>query len=415
MLTPRRRALGSGVLALGALASLVACEPSRPGTSPLGVRTSACTTATQWQPPSNNVQLDDFVLTGPDAGWAVGEVTPQPFQAGTQTPTGVIYRLTAGQWQQLPQTYPGEELTSVAMDSPTDGWIVASGAKMFLLHYDGSQWRKVDVPAIDAAFGPPGGVSVPGFGQGKVQMFGPDAGWYFAATDNPLYPNDPSSRATAIAIVRYQHGAWTAIPAPKVPGTVNIFDFAAVSADEVWLLGENYQGSDLTTLLYHYANGQWSQQPLSFTGSSGQHLWMLSPTDGWTFVGDVSSRTMLLHYDGSTWAPVDLTQADHLIGNVQFMAAVGEPTPGTTWFTALGTPGAQTTTLLAYSGGHWQRVAWPLPGHQPDSLTATGNGDIWGIGDIDHANGCAPAAVLITEQGVFYHYTQGQWHETVLP
>lgn len=425
MLARRLRALGCGALALGTLALLAACGPttpgSSPGTAPGGaiVSTSACDAASQWQPPNNNVQLDDFALTGPSEGWAVGVLAGIPLQPGYQGPTGVIYHLVGGQWQQLPQTYPGEELTSIAMDSPTDGWIVASGTRMLPLHYDGTAWRTVDVPAIDAAFGPPGDVSVPGFGQGKVQMFGPGAGWYFAATDNPSNPNDPNSRTTAVAIIRYQHGAWTAIPAPNMPDSVTLFDFAADSADDAWLLGEDYGStltSTLTTLLYHYANGQWSQQPLSFDGSSGQHLWMLSPTNGWTVVGGDVSPAILLHFDGSTWSPVDLTQATHLVGIVQYMYAIGESAPGTTWFGALGTPAtSQITTLLAYGGGQWQHVPWPYPQQVPSVVVMTGNGDLWGVGDINHLEGCAPAHVTGIEQGVFYHYTQGQWAETILP
>lgn len=413
--------LACGSLLLAVLATLAACGSATLGSSPGTVSSRAqpgCDTTTQWRPPSDNVQLNDLALTGPGEGWAIGSLTGDPRQPGYSGPTGVIYQLTNGHWQRLPQTYPGEDLTSIAMASPTDGWIVASGSAMFLLRYDGNQWRKVDVPAIDAAFGPPGGVSVPGYGLGKVQMFGSTA-WYFAATDNPLYPNDPNSRATSVVILRYSNGAWTTIPAPHIAGSVTLFDFAASSADEAWLLGEDYQPSSLPTILYHYANGQWTTWPTTYPGGSGQHLQMLSPTNGWTYVGDAGTPQTLLHYDGSTWAPIDLSQVDHFVGTVQYMAAIGEPAPSVTWFTAFTSARANTIlasqSLLAYNGGAWQHVTWPYTGHGLDRIVGAGDGNLWAIGNINHQEGCPPLLTTAVEQGVFYSYIGGQWHETLLP
>lgn len=404
-----------GALLLGLL-PLAACDPITPHTSPGTTAIYSnrpCDESTQWQPPSNNAQLDDFVLTGPSTGWAVGA-------SASGNGVGVIFHLANGQWQQLPQTYPGEELTSIAMASPTDGWIAAYGARNESLHYAGGAWREVDVPALDAAYAPPDGVSAPTFQPGAIQLFGSNAGWFFGQTDVPRAPN---SSSTKVVTLRYTAGTWTPTPAPNAPDAVTLFDFAATSADEAWLLGTDYETNGQTTVLYHYLRGQWSQWPTTYPGIS-QQLQMLSPTNGWLFAGDGSSPqtpSTLLHYDGTTWTPVNVAPAEQLVGQIDYLRAIGEPTPGTIWFQAYthaqASNFAAPPTLLAYnvSSSQWQRVSWPYSGQELDRIIGTASGDLYGIGDIAHQRGCPPLATGVVDQGIFYHYTEDQWHETILP
>jgi len=48
-------------------------------------------------------------------------------------------------------------------------------------------------------------------------------------------------------------------------------------------------------------------------------------------------------------------------------------------------------------------------------LVAVSPGELWGIGNIGHQEGCAPAAVLVMRQGVFLHLQRGNWAEDILP
>src|SRR5437879_3345204 len=118
--------------------------------------TQHCDPAAQWQVPSDNVTLDDMALVGPQEAWAVGAIGG----GRGQPATGVIYHLAPGQtpaWQQLPQRFPGAELSAIAMDSPTDGWaasttgVTGTDTRPLVLHYTGGRWHPVDVPALDAA------------------------------------------------------------------------------------------------------------------------------------------------------------------------------------------------------------------------------------------------------------------------
>lgn len=402
--------------ALVSLMALAGCAAPRTtgNATPTSVY-GACDPTKQWQPPAGNVELDDMAMVAPGEGWAVGILTGQGIGAA---PTGVIYHLSQGKWTRLPQTYPGAELADIAMDSPTDGWAATStgmmgtGDRALVLHYTGGQWRQVDVPALDQAFkGPPGtaGYDIQWL---NLQLFGPDAGWMFALTNTLRNPNDPSSREVVI-ILRLEHGVWTPIPTPLVKDSTEMFWLSAVSGNEAWLDMTDYASPSLTTSFAHYVDGAWSIWPQTFQVET-ERFTMLSPTDGWAIDSSNSTGDAgLLRFDGAQWtsAATPGAWASHRL----YLYRVIYSTPGgATWFT--GTRGTSRDAIVEqYADGRWSQVAWPYPDAQPNILAADGSGDLWGVGDILHQRGCAPAHVTAIAQGVFFHQTGGRWSRQVLP
>ena len=246
-------------------------------------------------------------MVAPDEGWMIGNTTTLPGVG--QQPDGIIYHLVQGQWVRLPQAYPGAPLLTLSMDSPTDGWAASNAARtgagdhVLVLHYNQDQWRPVDIPALDAVLkGPPGtfGGTITSI---SVQMFGPTAGWMFASTNLPRDLSNQQSRFEVI-ILRYEQGVWTPIAGPDVPLTTDLPVLSTVSADEAWIVGTDYGSGSLTTLFAHYSDGAWSLWPKTFPGVT-ENFTMLSPSDGWAFDGG-GGATLLLHYDGQSWAPVTM-------------------------------------------------------------------------------------------------------------
>jgi hypothetical protein len=403
-----------------ALASLAACGPLP--NWPIktnAVTPTTCDLATQWRPPADNVALDDLAMVAPDEGWAVGALTnTQDNPVGV--PTGVIYHLTQGQWRRLPQTYPGAQLSTISMGSPTDGWaastsaITGQGARALVLHYTGGQWRQVDIPALDQALkGPPGmsGITIDSI---SLQMFGPDAGWLYAMTDVPRDPNNPASRF-AVVILRYERGAWTPVPLPPVTITSDIFTLIAVSAAEAWAPTVDYGNmGDLATTFAHYINGSWSLWPRKYSGVT-ELMAMSSPAAGWAFNNDENTgANVMLRYNGASWTPAPLP-GDWVARRVIILPRAFPMPNGVTWFPATQVP-SEDTFLVAYDHGQWRKAPWPYPDTEPLRLfpDATG-GDIWGIGAIAHQKGCPPTFTTYIQQGVFLHYQQGRWSRVVLP
>ena len=393
--------------ALGFLAVLMAL-PSCGLPSPLAAATP-CDYATQWRPPADNVALDDVAMVAPDEGWAVGATTNSQYQESD----GLIYHLTGGVWQRLPQTYPNTPLASVSMDSPTDGWVMTrpdeggvSGLTV-ALHYTGGQWRPVDIPTLDAVL-QSGGILFD-----SVQMFGPDAGWMFAWGNGSSGASSTVSRGSVSTILRFEQGVWTPIAGPHLPDTSELFALSAVSADEAWIVGTDYTQQGQTTFFEHYTNGAWSRWPKTFSGVT-ERFTMLSPTDGWAFDGGDGSDT-LLHYDGAHWAAVGLpgSWGGH---NIRLGGEAFSIAPGVTWVVGSQENGWQSKSAIAqYSAGKWTTVPWPYTGARPLAMASGAPGEVWGVGDNLYQEGCPPGLTYEAEQGMFLHYQQGTWSQTVLP
>lgn len=405
----------------GAGATASAADSSGPATSATFTTPSAPTAAatcdreTQWRVPAANTALDDLAMTGPDDGWAVGDLTGDP---GTpRQPAGVIYHFTRGQWRQEPTTYPGAELSALSMDSPTDGWaasksaLTGQGDQALVLHYTSGQWRQVDIPALDQALkGPPGTLAGAAIIWLTVRMFGPDAGWMFALTNLPRDLSDPASRGQVV-ILRYAHGVWTPIAPPAVDPTTEMYWLSAVSGDEAWLAETDYATSGgLTTRFAHFANGVWRDWPVTFKGVT-QRMEMASPTDGWALPNNGIARPELLHFDGKAWS-LTPTPASWASLGISLLPGVYPLTPGVAWFPLIGGDGA--AMVAQYARGQWRQVAWPYADMLPARLVADGAGGLWGVGDIDHQQGCYPALTLSIGQGVFFHWTPAGWSRQVL-
>jgi hypothetical protein len=379
--------------------------------------------------PANNVSLDDVAMVAAGEGWAVGGLRAQwPSASPGQGPAGVLYHLTNGTWQRLPRVYPGAELTALSMGAPNDGWaastyaLASAGADtanhVLVLHYSGGRWTPVDIPALDAVLNGPPGSAGGTINQISIQMFGPESGWMFALTNLPRDPSIPTSQAEVI-ILRYEQGAWTPIATPAVTVTTQVFGLSAVSANEAWTVGTDYgAGADFKVVIAHYVNGAWSLWPKTFAGNSDQDITMLSPTDGWAaYDSNGSLETALLHYDGSAWAPV-ATPAEWTPQQVFLTHLVYALNSDVTWFgAATDVPNSLVPQplLKQYAHGQWEGVSWPFSTVEPQALAAGSGDELWGIGDINHQEGCPPGAVVEIAQGVFLHYRQGSWSREVLP
>jgi hypothetical protein len=116
--------------------------------------------------------LSDMAMVSPDEGWAVGwdigwdigssgKISPAPAGSG-------LFHYTHCQWRPVPTDPPNTVFTNISMLSAHDGWALGtSGGSTILLHYNGMQWQRAPLP-----------VPVPqGDEIASLQMFSPDEGW----------------------------------------------------------------------------------------------------------------------------------------------------------------------------------------------------------------------------------------------
>lgn len=196
--------------------------------------------------------ITDIAPVGPDEAWAVGTVT-----AGGQS--YVLAHYQAGQWTTTPVPVGGAYIGELRMLSPRDGWAmgifpsqsnVLAEATPCLLHYDGTEWRQVQVPVSPRAQ--------------QVEMLSDDDGWAFGTSGSTA--NDTYAFDVTLA-EHTEAGRWQTVRWPFTDlGAVGHLTRAATG--DYWALGSymvnvpNANGSGgygySKQVLLHFAAGVWS-------------------------------------------------------------------------------------------------------------------------------------------------------------
>jgi photosystem II stability/assembly factor-like uncharacterized protein len=234
-------------------------------------------------------------------GWALSGVEiPANDGQGTFTPGGVILHYDGTAWTiAVPQT--PATLTSLSMDSATDGWAV--GGAGILLRYDGHTWNTVH----DSGFAALGGATLVDAISPRDVWVSADGGlahfdgahWTRAPIQDQAYI--PNTRVTALAmtsdtdgwavsgtqLLRDQNGTWSVVNPPRAPVPTAL----AISAPgEVWVAG------DSSNVIMSYQHGQWQTLKSPVNGTLAA-MTFVSPTEGWA----VGVNGMILHYQNGAW------------------------------------------------------------------------------------------------------------------
>jgi hypothetical protein len=284
--------------------------------------------------------------------------------------------------------------TDVAAISPDDVWVVgASGVAHTesAVHWDGATWSRV----------PTAGVS----GLQNISAIDHDDVW---ATNGSQ-------------VIHWDGTAWSLeYDTPVKPERGRYADVEAISADDVWLVGTHWPGSDdkQSTYAIHWDGEEWTVAPSPGPGNQGSwmstvsgipggHVWatghsngdtlfhwtgtawdvtspgtdpawpamdveVIAPDDVWAvgfYSEDNYNRSAIGHYDGSQWSYI----ASPEVGRLQAVSATG---PGDIW--AVGE-----SDTLHWDGSAWSKVPAPPRGRPPGdlfSVDALGPGDAWALG-----------------------------------
>ena len=108
------------------------------------------------------------------------------------------------------------------------------------------------------------------------------------------------------AIFRYDGAAWSKQPSPSVPDGY-LYGISASSPSDAWAVGV-ILSTPSRTLVEHWNGSSWKRIKLKDPGQAMNDLYgvaAISPTDVWA-VGDYGdsfngSKALMLHYDGTHW------------------------------------------------------------------------------------------------------------------
>lgn len=395
------------------------------------------------QPAYQNISIstfNDIAMVSPTEGWAVGGSSTAAYTISPTTITEqpLLWHYLNGVWSPVQLPIHGQ-LTSISMDSPTDGWAVGlnnndqTQDRLLLLHYDGQTWKQISSNTFQGAILQPQ----------QIQMLSPTDGW-LVGMSFPYYSNPPQTMQGS-GIWHYNGQTWQEQPMPvglseaNQPGNLQVSSISMISPTEGWAtVTWNHEIISATPtpttapvdlspegIILHYAAGRWTvQQTISharlFSAS------MLSASDGWiggqkatdalanpnASSGGIheTSAPLLLRYTQGRW--VDATSSVSINPSSTFsLQSISMLSASDGWMVFI-PPNLKnfTPTLLHYNGVHWSTTRLPTINntsiYRLSRVVMTSPTDGWLVGsrDVRSSPGYTDLSVPL-----MFHFHQGTW------
>jgi hypothetical protein len=212
--------------------------------------------------------LDDVVATSARNAWAVGHFGP------LSQPRTLIEHWNGKTWQRVRVAPAHGWLNGVAATSARDVWVVGfSGSATLILHFNGTSWRRVPSPPSS------GGILA------DVTAVSPGDAWAVGVTGG------------GSLIVHWNGKAWRRVHSPSRAFIVGV---SAHSAKDIWAVG-GLRG----TVTLHWNGTAWRRvkSPSPASGATLESVAAISAHDVWA-VGETARGTLILRWNGSRWQKV---------------------------------------------------------------------------------------------------------------
>lgn len=320
---------------------------------------------------------------GANEVWAVGG-----YNSGGQA---LIQRWNGSTWTVSTHPNPGtfNRFFGVAAISSNNVWAVGVTSKgglsqTLVEHWDGASWQVIPSPNIPGQHNQLNAVApVPG---------APNELWAVGEAG-------PSA-----LILHWNGSQWNIVPSPEAGIVPKLTGVVAISANNVWAVGQTSGDSGPLTLTLHWDGSAWSVVPSpnpSATANSLSGVTALAPDNVWA-VGEFDApggnqRTLFVRWNGTAWVqvPGDNTGPN---GVQFFLKAVSAINGSDIWAV-----GNNSHTLAEHwNGASWSRVATPNAGIGDNIINAvsgSASNDVWEVGYytfgtwrltlIEHWNGSA--------------------------
>lgn len=265
------------------------------------------------------------------------------------------------------------DLNGVAVVSANDVWAVGAywgnnGSGTLVEHWDGTSWEVVPSPNI-------GGLS------GVAAVSANDVwavGEYF------------DGQYSQTLIEHWDGTSWSVVSSPNVSNYDNhLYGVGVASANDVWAVGYYYHYPLVTndqTLVEHWDGSEWSiiPSPVGLLESVA----VVSPNDVWT-VGhyyNSTTQTLAMHWDGTSWSVVPSPNAGTRENYLHEVSAVSADD---VWAVGAYIVYIGGTTYSRTLVEHWDGTTWSIvPSADPSNYDnnlygvdiASAN-DVWAVGD----------------------------------
>jgi hypothetical protein len=267
-------------------------------------------------------------------------------------------------------------LSSAGASSRDDVWAVGyqvaegSDAQTLAMHWDGKEWKVVPSPNPNSG---------PNYLE-SVATLGPNNAWAVGYSGN--------SDSYHPIILHWDGTAWTSVAAPAILNetSAEILSIAAVSATDIWAVGDYGDRNSVAGAILHWNGNEWGVAktiyPTYYAGSYLSSVVARSANDVWAIgvQGTLSGvRDMQLRWNGSDWQEVSDINAQQGRFNLYTYDVAFAPS-GDRWL--VGVRDNQ-PLIMHYTGSTLETTGNEL--RQLDynflnGVTATGPTEAWAVG-----------------------------------
>jgi hypothetical protein len=293
--------------------------------------------------------VDDISAVSADNAWLVGWHCPSGCPTGAATTLIMHWNGTA--WSRVASPSVAgmaSSLRAVSLSATGNAWAAGNACSTtvqscvpLMLHWNGTTWSEVASPAL-----------------GEVDTL--TAVQTISATDAWAVGYACISGCHVPLVMHWNGRGWSAATLPVI-NIGGLFGVTGTSASDVWAVGDSYSPSGrFSTMIYHWNGAAWSKVAHPDPGAGGAlfAVTALSRADAWA-VGSscgphhcATSRTLILHWNGSTWSKV----ASPSPGTGSDLADVAATSPSNAW--AVGENCRTTVSPCSRLILHWNGTAW---------------------------------------------------------
>jgi hypothetical protein len=180
------------------------------------------------------------------------------------------------------------------------------GQRPLTMHWDGTAWVEVKVPAMSGRSSSLHAVAIGGGSTWAV-------GGYEEKTGEQAQPNNLPLELihNGPIALRWDGERWVDMHAPNAgTGGTNLIDVLVLAPNDVWVLGSTFHGvtpdQTVTTYLAHWDGSAWERVPPAYGLAWGTFWTVTGTSDGDIWLGgesrDGSGYPEAAHWDGAHWA-----------------------------------------------------------------------------------------------------------------
>lgn len=242
------------------------------------------------------------VLPSPGAGALYGVASLSStdiWAAGASAKTTIVAHWDGKQWSEVSSPNPGKfgnGFSAITAISSTDVWAVGSeyttefGFKSLVEHWNGKQWNVVKSPPPPTRYP---------YELRAISAVSADDIW--STGDYTINPGD-----VLVTLTEHWNGTkWNIVPSPSPTGDDGLFGVAALSASDVWAVGDSTSGGH--QLVIHWNRTGWhivfSPHPhgtigsfLAVSADSASDVWAAGYSIN---KRDFTNQTLIEHYCSS--------------------------------------------------------------------------------------------------------------------